>query len=179
MRAPTSELALRYRERSCKVFSVRSGRYLETFLMKATGADFSIFDSTIVATDKNGTEVKTSVICDGDIGHVIEDLATLVEKHTEQTAKALVEHGPGGASIETIVNALKSGAWPLDGDAATEAAAFAHHLLKYARIADGDATGVCWEYRGPVIGQAVDVEIKCRVARFPPIIRRSRDRTRR
>jgi hypothetical protein len=133
-----------------KTFPVRSGRYLDTFVMKATDADFSVFGSSIVLTDEDGTKVETMMICDADIGHVIEDLAALVEQNPEQTAKALVAHGGGSASIEAVVAALKSGAWPDDGDAATEAAAFAHHLLSYARVAKGDATGVCWEYRGPV-----------------------------
>jgi len=133
-----------------KRFPVRSGRYLDTFLMAATGSDLSVFDSAIIATDKDGFKVKTRVICDPDIPHVIESLAALVEKNPEDTAKKLVAHGGGTANVEAVAKALTSGELPENGDPAAEAAAFAHHLLKLARIADGDATGVCWEYRGPV-----------------------------
>ncbi len=45
-------------------------------------------------------------------------------------------------------SALQTGTWPRNGDPAEESAAFAHHLLKYARTAKQDRMGVCWEYRG-------------------------------
>ena len=133
-----------------KVFPVRSGRALDTFLMKATKSDFGVFESDISLKDKDGTKVQSNMIVRASIPGVIKDLERLVEKNPDKTAKALVAHGGDRADLARVLAALTSDEWPEGGDPAEEAAAFAHHLLNAARVAKGDLDGVVWEYRGTV-----------------------------
>jgi len=140
------------RERSAgwKMFPLRSGRYLETFLMKATNSDFGVFGSAERPVDDDGTTVKTSVIMSSSIPGVVPELVEMVEQRPDETAQALAKHGGGTANLGRIRDGLKSGTWPTSRDPAEEAAAFAFYLLKYARIAEQSLKGVCFEYRGQV-----------------------------
>jgi hypothetical protein len=133
-----------------KKFPLRSGRFVDTFLMKATDSDFSVFDSADEPRDPDGFAVHTCMISREDIPRVISDLEALLLQKPEETARALVELGQGRADLARVLDALQNGAWPESGDPAEEAAAFAFHLLFYARRAERDLNGVCWEYRGDV-----------------------------
>ncbi|MBA3462807.1 MAG: hypothetical protein H0T46_22820 [Deltaproteobacteria bacterium] len=134
-----------------QVFPVRSGRALDTFLMAATDSDFAVFASGIELVDDEGASVRTNMITRGDVKRVIPNLEELVEKHPDRTARALVAHDGNRADLARVLAALGSDGWPEGGDPAEEAAAFAHHLLKQARVAKGDVDGVCWEYRGTIV----------------------------
>jgi hypothetical protein len=140
------------RERSAgwKVFPLRSGRYLESFLMKATNCDFGVFGSSERPVDDNGVAVETSVIMSSSIPSVVPELVRMVEQKPDETAEVLAKHGGSTANLGRIRDGLKSGTWPTSGDPAEEAAAFAFYLLKYARIAEQSLKGVCFEYRGEV-----------------------------
>ncbi len=142
----------RRREKSggWNVFPVRSGRALDTFLMKATDSDFAVFGCGIKLVDDEGLSVRSNLITRGDVKRVIPNLEELVEKHPGRTARALVAHGGNRADVARVLDALGSDEWPESGDPAEEAAAFAHHLLKRARVAVCDFHGVCWEYRGTI-----------------------------
>lgn len=133
-----------------KVFPVRSGRAIDTFLMLATKSDFGVFESSIVLKDKDGTKVHSNMIVRASIPGVIKDLVRLVEKSPSKTAKALVAHGGTRADPARVLAALSSEDWPDGGDPAEEAAAFAHHLLNAARVAKGDLMGLVWEFRGAI-----------------------------
>lgn len=143
----------RRREKSggWNVFPVRSGRALDTFLMKATDSDFAVFGSGMEMVDDEGLSVRSNLITRGDVKRVIPDLEELVENHPDRTARALVEHGGNRADLARVLAALGSDEWPEGGDPAEEAAAFARHLLNQARVARGDGHGVCWEYRGAIV----------------------------
>lgn len=78
------------------------------------------------------------------------DLEELVEKQPDTTARALQKQGGGKTDLALIAAALKTGAWPTNGDPAVEAAAFAHQLLRRARQAIDVKMALCWEYRGAV-----------------------------
>jgi hypothetical protein len=133
-----------------KVYPVRSGRAIDTFLMAATDTDLSVFASGIELIDDEGKSVQTNMITRGDVKRVIPKLEELVERQPETTARALVTHGGNRADLARVPAALTSDGWPEGGDPAEEAAAFAHHLLKHARVAKGDVDGVCWEFRGTI-----------------------------
>jgi hypothetical protein len=134
-----------------KVFPVRSGRAIDTFLMAATDSDFAVFASDIKLVDDEGASVRTNMISRGDVKRGIPDLEDLVERNPDKTARALVAHGGHRADLARVLAALSSDTWPEGGDPAEEAAAFAYHLLKHARVAKGDVDGVCWEFRGTVV----------------------------
>lgn len=133
-----------------KVFPVRSGRAIDTFLMAATDSDFAVFESGITLVDDEGASVQSNMITRGDVKRVIPDLEELVEKHPDETARALVEHGGNRADLARVLAALGSDEWPEGGDPAEEAAAFAHHLLEQARVAKGDLDGIVYEFRGTI-----------------------------
>ncbi len=140
------------RERSAgwKLFPLRSGRYLETFLMKATGSDFGVFGSSESPVDANGVAVKTSVIMKDEIPALLSALTAMVEQKPDETAQLLVTHGGGTADLGRVRAALTSGTWPESGDPTEETAAFVFQLLEHARIADMARKGICFEYRGQV-----------------------------
>ncbi len=136
------------RSRGWVIFPVRCGRYLETFFMKATSSDLGVAECDEHEDDDTGEKFETNVIDRDTLAEVLPKLRTLVEKKPEKTAKALHAHGGGKGDVSRVSAALKSGEWPEDGDAAQEAAAFAHHLLESAERAVTNQMGVCWEYRG-------------------------------
>ena len=131
-------------------FPVHSGRMLDVFLMKATHADLGVFGSA-EETDAAGEPLATCLIDRETLLEVLPYLEALVEGKAADTARALVTHGGGGADLARVIEALETGVWPTSGDPAEEAAAFAFHLLKSARVAKGDRMGVCWEYRGQLV----------------------------
>jgi hypothetical protein len=137
----------RHRSGGWTCFAVQSGRYLDTFLMKATASDLGVFASAD-DVDSAGDKLVSCLIDRETLVEVLPDLEVLVEARADETARALCVHGGGGADLARVAEALASGAWPTTGDPAEEAAAFAHHLLKAARVAVQDRMGVCWEYRG-------------------------------
>ena len=138
------------RERSggWKTFPLRSGRFIDTFFMAATDSDFGVFDSADALVDGDGVTVKTCMIVKDSIPQIIPMLEVLVEQRPGETARALVAHGGGSADPEQVAAVLGSGEWPDSDDPAAEAAAFARQLLTYARYANDDLRGVCWEFRG-------------------------------
>ncbi len=140
------------RERSAgwKLFPLRSGRYLETFLMKATRSDFGIFGSAEHPVDANGVSVRTCVIMKSEVPAAVSELTAMVEQKPDETARVLVKHGGNTADPGRVHDALTSGDWPESGDPAEETAAFVFHLLEHARIADRARKGICIEYRGRV-----------------------------
>lgn len=147
------EMSLEDRKRRSggyETFPVRSGRALDTFVMQATGTDLSVFESSDEKVDKDGHAVQSCVITEDVVPDVVGRLVALVETNVDETARALRKHGGGTADPARVVEALRSGTWPSSGDAAEEAAAFAHQLLKYARFAEEDLIGLCWEYRGKI-----------------------------
>ena len=132
---------------------MKSGRRLCTFFMKATDDDLGVFGSETEPVDEEGRTLETAIIFGSDLGDVrIPMLVERLETHPDETARLLVAHGGGRGDVAAVKNALTSGAWPESGEAAEEAAAFAHQLLKWAKkaVADGLGMGVCWEYRGEV-----------------------------
>ena len=131
-----------------ETFPLRSGRLLYTFFSKATKADLGVFGSEDIV--RKGETIQTGVIFQGDhVAGVIKQLGALLRSKA-RTARALVAHGGGVADLARVTAALHTGTWPKGKDPAEEAAAFAHHLLKFARIAKQELRGVCWEYRGKV-----------------------------
>ena len=132
-----------------ETFPLRSGRLLDTFLMKATGVDLGVLRCE--DRKREGQVLQTSLWPRSTIVEVIRDLAGLVEKRPDDTAKALRKHGGDVATLARVTRALKSGAWPDAGDPAVEAAAFTHQLLGYARLAKAEKMGLCWEFRGDVV----------------------------
>ncbi len=139
----------RRRSGGFKRLPVRSGIRLCTFLMFATHNDFGVFGAA-EEIDAPGETVDSSVIFGEDIDVVLPMLQRLVETEPEQTARLLHVHGGGTGDLARISEALRTGRWPTIADPAEEAAAFAFHLLKYARDAQELRLGVCWEYRGKV-----------------------------
>ena len=140
------------RERSAgwKMFPLRSGRLLETFLMKATGADFGIFGSAGRPVDANGVTVKTTVLFKSEIPAAVATLTAMVEQKPDETAQLLVNHGGDTADVARVREALTSGTWPENGDPAEETAAFAFKVLELARLSEMAHKGICFEYRGEV-----------------------------
>jgi hypothetical protein len=134
-----------------KMFPVRSGRAIDTFLMAATKSDFGVFESSEVLKDKEGRKVHSNMIARASMPGVIKDLERLVEKKPDKTAKALVAHAKGKSDLARVLAALESDEWPEGGDPAEEAAAFAHHLLNAARDAKQYLNGVVWEFRGTIV----------------------------
>jgi len=140
----------RQRSAGWKMFPLRSGRFLDTFLMKATNSDFGVFASAERPVDANGIPVTTSVIMKTTVPQILPELITMVEQKPDETAELLARHGGSNANVARIREALTSGIWPTSGDPAEETAAFAFHLLAFARIADMARYGLCLEYRGQV-----------------------------
>jgi len=140
------------RERSAgwKKLMLRSGRYLERFYMLATDSDFQLFASSEQPEDASGVPVTTRVIMRSSIPEILPRLIALVEQTPDETAALLAKHGGGSADLGRVREGLASGTWPDSGDPAEEAAAFAFHLLAFARIAEESGTGICFEYRGQV-----------------------------
>lgn len=136
--------------RGWKTFELGSGRLVCTFIQKATKVDLSVFGcEDRKDPDTNGL-LQTCLLTNGTVIKRLPALEKLVEKDTDKTAAALHAHGGGKGDLARIKAALKSGKWPKNGDAAEEAAAFAHELLIRARRAKELELGVCWEYRGKV-----------------------------
>ncbi len=133
-----------------KDLPARSGRFLDTFLMKSTNSDFSIFQAAL-DVDEDKLPFVTRLIVPIDLVRVVPELEPLIEKHADKTASALRAHGGNTASLASIKAALASGDWPDSGDPAVEAAAFAHHLLGFARTAVEYTLAVCVEYHGDFV----------------------------
>lgn len=129
-------------------FAIKSGRYIDTFFMKATKSDLGVLECNAHTDEDTDEKFETNLIDRKTLLEVIPKLGTLVEKNAVKTAKALHAHGGGKGDIARISAALESDEWPKSGDPAEEAAAFAHQLLKSARSAQEDRMGVCWEFRG-------------------------------
>ncbi len=140
----------RNRSGGWQTFPLRSGRFLDSFLMKATGTDLGVFRGAD-DRDEAGEKLVTCLIDKDTLLEVLPELEALVETKADATAQALSQHGGGSADVARVAAALASGTWPTSGDPAEEAAAFAHQLLKSARVAKQDRMGVCWEYRGQVM----------------------------
>lgn len=131
-----------------EAFPLGSGRLLETFFMKATGADLSVLGCE--DRRREGVLLQTSLLTKDVVVAVIPDLEALLDENADATARALLKHGKGTSELARISAALSSGTWPTSGDPAEESAAFARQLLKHAILAKDAAMGVCWEYRGDV-----------------------------
>lgn len=140
----------RHRSGGWVAFPLQSGRYPDTFLMKATDSDLGVFGGAD-DTDDAGEKLVTCMIDHLTLVESLPYLEALVEAKTDETARALVAHGGGSADLARVAEGLRSGTWPTSGDPAEEAAAFAHHLLKSARVAQKDRMGVCWELRGQIV----------------------------
>ena len=136
------------RQRSWQTFPVRCGRYLCTFLMTATDTDLGVFGGE-PEIEQDGQQLEACMIDREMLVEVLPQIEAMVEADADETARVLHAHGGGTADLARVVDALKTGAWPESGDPAEEAAAFARHLLSYARVAKQEQMGVCWEYRGP------------------------------
>lgn len=139
----------RHRSGGWVTFPVRSSRMLDAFFMKATASDLGVL-RLADDTDAAGEKLTTCLIDRQSLLQALPDLEALVEAKADDTARALVRYGGGGADVARVTAALGTGEWPTSGDPAEEAAAFAFHLLKSARVAKGDEMGVCWEYRGEI-----------------------------
>ncbi len=131
-----------------KTFPARSGRYPDGIVLQATNSDLGVFECDPDEDIDTGEKLHTFLIDKKTLAKVLPKLESIVELKAAATASALVAKLGGTANVERVSEALKSGAWPETDDAAAEAAAFAHYLLKYARIAVTSGKGVCWEYRG-------------------------------
>lgn len=140
----------RHRSAGWKTFTACSGKMLDTFFMKATDSDLGVFECE-PEVEPDGQKLQTCLIDRQTVLHVLPTLENLVETNADATARALVAHGGGNADLARTTQALKVGTWPERGEPAEEAAAFAHHLLKYARIAAQERRGVCWEFRGDFV----------------------------
>jgi hypothetical protein len=126
-----------------KTFELRSGRFLDTFLMKATGTDLGVF-SYEETFDGDGVPLTTCFI---DEKTLPTDLPTLENFLGDETAAQLCTLA-GRADRARVKHALKSGEWPADGNPAEETAAFAFHLLESAKTAIRHKMGLCFEHRG-------------------------------
>jgi len=131
-----------------KSFPARSGRYPDGIVLQATNSDLGVFECDPDEDIDTGEKLHTFLIDRKTLVKVLPKLKAIVETNAATTARALVENVGGAAELERVSDALKNGTWPEVDDAAAEAAAFAHHLLGYARIAVASGKGVCWEYRG-------------------------------
>lgn len=131
-------------------FEFGSGRFLDTFLMKATKVDLSVFACEDREDWDSKRLLQTCLLTNGSVTRRLPALEKLVEEDPDQTAAALHQHGGGTGNLARIKARLKSGSWPKQGDAAEETAAFAHQLLIRMRRAKELKMGVCWEYRGKV-----------------------------
>jgi hypothetical protein len=139
------------RERSggWKRFPLRSGKRLDTFLMKATHVDLWVFECA-TDEDPDGEEFATDFMPTSAVVEKLPTLARLVEAEPDDTARLLHVHGGGTGDLARITHALRTGEWPTTTDPAEEAAAFAFNLLTYARYAEQSLMGVAWEVRGEV-----------------------------
>ncbi|MCC7000052.1 MAG: hypothetical protein IT370_35965 [Deltaproteobacteria bacterium] len=146
-------ISLRNRKRESKgwrAFELGSGRFLCTFLQKATKADLGVFGCEDGVDPEVKQPLRTRMISNGTVRRTLSVLERLVEKQPDETAQALLEHGGGKGRLARIKSALTSGKWPKSADPAEETAAFAHELLEKVRKAIEREVGVCWEYRGKV-----------------------------
>jgi hypothetical protein len=128
-------------------FPIRSGRYIDTFFLKATDSDLGVLQCA-ERTDDDDQKLETNLIDRSTILKMLPKLGTLVEERAKQTAAALVAHAGGKGDVARVAKALKTGDWPKTNSPAEEAAAFAHHLLVSGRTAKARKVGVCWEFRG-------------------------------
>ncbi len=130
-----------------EMFPVRSARYLDGFLMKATSSDLGVIRSTDDRDDE-GRALVSCLITRATVLEVVPDLESLAETKADETANALHVYGGSAGNLDRILHALKSGEWPTTGDPVEEAGAFTYQLLHFARIAKREQMGVCLEYRG-------------------------------
>lgn len=131
-----------------QAFPLGSGRLLETFFMKATGADLGVLGCE--DRKRDGVRLQTRLLVRDVVVDVIPDLEQRLDLNADATARALVQHGQGKSELTRVADALRSGTWPESGDPAEESAAFARQLLNHAVLAHEAGMGVCWEYRGKV-----------------------------
>jgi hypothetical protein len=139
------------RSRGWVKFPVGCGRYLDTFFMKATSSDLGVVECDPHEDDETGERIESNLIDRDTLVEVLPKLRALVDKNADRTARALHTYGGGKGAVSRVATTLKSGNWPKDRDAAREAAAFAHHLLKSAERAVTHEMGICWEYRGELM----------------------------
>jgi hypothetical protein len=130
-----------------KKFPSRSGRYPDRVFRKATKIELDMIASPPNEDYENGEKLTTFIIDSTTLESVIPRLEAAVVENAEATARALVESVGETAELSRVSEGLRAGRWPEVDDAAAEAAAFAHHLLVYARVAALAGNGVCWEYR--------------------------------
>jgi hypothetical protein len=126
-----------------KTFEIRSGRFLDTFLMKATGTDLGEF-SYEETRDGDGVTLTTCFI---DEKTLPRDLETLERFLGDETATQLCTLA-GRADRSRVQRALRTGDWPDGGNPAEESAAFAFHLVELAKTAIRHKMGLCLEHRG-------------------------------
>ena len=136
----------RYISAGLKTFPARSGRYPDDVFLQATGVYLGIYEGA-PEYDAKG-RLHTCMIDRQTLAKVLPDLVAAVEGDPVATARALVAECGGTSDLARVASALQADTWPEGEDPAEEAAAFAHHLLAYARIAVGSGQGLCWELRG-------------------------------
>ncbi|MCC6999030.1 MAG: hypothetical protein IT370_30735 [Deltaproteobacteria bacterium] len=136
----------RYVSAGWQAFPARSGRYPDDVFLRATGVRLGIYEGK-PEYDAQG-RLHSFIIDRRTLEKVLPDLVAAVEADPKATAGALVAECGGTADLAKVAAALQADTWPEGDDPAEEAAAFAHHLLKYARIAVNSANGICWEFRG-------------------------------
>jgi hypothetical protein len=129
-------------------FPSRSGRYPDRIFRKATGTELDMLRSPPDEDYENGEKLTSFIIDSTTLEGVIPRLEASVVANAAATARALVETVGETAELSRVSAALNGGTWPEIDDAAAEAAAFAHHLLAFARHAALSGSGICWEYRG-------------------------------
>ncbi len=129
-----------------KTFPARSGRYPDDVFLRAAKVRLGIYEGK-PERDSAG-RLHSFAIDWRHLEKVIPDLVAAVEGNPEATARALVAECGGTSDVANVTAALQADTWPEGSDPAVEAAAFAHHLLKYARIAINSGNGICWEFRG-------------------------------
>lgn len=129
-----------------KTFPARSGRYPDDVFLRATGVRLGIYECA-PEYDAKG-RLHTFAIDRQTLAKVLPDLVAAVEANAETTARAIVAECGGTSDVAKVKAALEANTWPEGEDPAEEAAAFAHHLLVYARIAVRSGAGICWEFRG-------------------------------
>ncbi len=128
--------------------SLKSTYFPDDFFVKATQSDLSIASAADKRDGLTGEPVVTRFIDAQAIRTVVPVLAELVEEKADETAHALVALSCGDIDPAIVLDILKTGTWPTSGNAAAEAAAFAHHLLTAGRDAITVAKGVTWECCG-------------------------------
>lgn len=81
--------------RGWKAFELRSGRFVDTFIQKATRTDLGVFGCEDEEDPETKGLLQTRLLTTSSARSALAKLEKLVEKQPDDTAKALDAHGGG------------------------------------------------------------------------------------